>query len=117
MSLNPFLQDDPEPEAPLEVATEELYEGLCYGGPLDGTVMTSRADRGRKGFLLVDKPNNHCWIYEWDGNDFRVRDGEPMEVQTVGEKNRFRAAEEFNYDVIAAVIVKPRGGDNGNASA
>jgi hypothetical protein len=83
-----------------------MYKGTCYGGPLAGERWESRYP---KGFLLVDKPGNQCWIYEWDQElqQFRVRDEEPMEVYTEGEKNRFRAAEEFNYDVIAA----PRGGD------
>lgn len=109
---NPFLQSTPEPEAVPEgyVPAEELFEGICHGGPLDGKEAVSRFP---KGFLLVDKPNNHCWIYEWNGNGFEVRNDEPMDVQTTGEKNRFRAAEESNYDVLAA----PWGGGNGNASA
>lgn len=87
-----------------------LHEGICQDGPLFGLKLQSRADRGRKGVLLVDKQNNKCWIYEWDSETktYSVRDEEPMDVQTVGEKNRFRAAEECNYDVVAA----PWGGDS-----
>lgn len=86
------------------------YEGECHGGPLNGQTIVSRFP---KGFLLVDKPANHCWIYEWDESisSFQVRQEEPMECQTSGEKNRYRAADEFNYDVIAAPWV---GGDNVN---
>jgi hypothetical protein len=79
----------------------ELYEGICFGGPLNMKTMTSRFP---KGFLLVDKPANKLWIYEWNktGLRFDVRDEEPMEVLIEGSKNRYRAAEESNYDVIAA---------------
>jgi hypothetical protein len=76
-----------------------MYKGMCLGGPLDGQEARSRFP---KGFLLVDKPANECWIYEWEGGVFTVRDSEPMVVQTIGDKNRYRAAEESNYDVLAA---------------
>ncbi len=68
---------------------------------MDGYNVTSRFP---KGFLLVDKPANQCWIYDWyEGADaFKVRDEVPMECQTEGEKNRYRAAEESEFDVIAA---------------
>jgi len=74
------------------------YEGICFGGPLNGEIMISRFP---KGILLVDKQGNKCWIYDWFNDSFTVRDEEAMEVYTVGEKNRYRAAEEPNYDVIA----------------
>lgn len=76
-----------------------MFEGTCHGGPLDGQPGLSRCP---KGFLLVDRPADRCWIYEWDGNQFRVRDEAPMPVLTDGPVNRIRAAEEPNYDVIAA---------------
>lgn len=90
----------------------EMFEGVCRGGPLAGEHWESRFP---KGFLLVDKPNHQCWIYEYDLQTmtFVVRDESPMEVLTEGEKNRYRAAEEPNYDVIAA----PWGGEaDGNSS-
>lgn len=75
------------------------YEGVCFGGPMNGRDIVCRFP---KGFLLVDKPNNKCWIYEWDGKAlFLVRNEEPMELFSEGPKNRFRAAEESNYDVVA----------------
>lgn len=91
---------------------EPVFEGICRGGPLAGQTMVSRFP---KGFLLVDKPNNHCWIYEWDDSakEFKVRDEEAMSVHTEGDKNRYRAAEESNYDVIAA----PWGGSDVNPGA
>lgn len=77
------------------------YTGPCYGGPLDGKEMTSRFP---KGFLLVDKQANECWLYDWFGSAsaFKVRQEEPMECKTEGDKNRYRAAEESEFDVIAA---------------
>lgn len=86
------------------------YEGECHGGPLDGQDMVSRFP---KGFLLVDKPGNRCWIYEWEDDDFYVRNEDGEEVLVEGPKNRYRAAEEENYDVIAA----PWGGGDGNQGA
>jgi hypothetical protein len=78
-----------------------MYEGLCFGGPLHGEIWQSRFP---KGFLLVDKPKNQCWIYDWNvvSGSFTVRGEGPMPVLTEGQVNRYRAAEEFNYDVIAA---------------
>jgi hypothetical protein len=76
----------------------EFKEGTCRGGPLDGQPGQSRFP---KGFLLVDKPKNLCWIYEWDNisREFYARDNEPMTVELEG---RLRAADEHNYDVVAA---------------
>lgn len=77
------------------------FEGVCHGGPLDGQQATSRCPEG---FLLVDKPRGWCWVYELVGDQggFFVRDeaGEPVQVE--GPKNRYRAACEGKYDVLAA---------------
>jgi len=75
---------------------EHLHEGVCRGGPLDGQPGQSRFP---KGFLLVDRPADRCWIYEWTGSEFQVRDPQPMPVDTA---KRWRAAEEATYDVVAA---------------
>lgn len=80
-----------------------MYQGICYGGPFDGLRGQSRFP---KGFLLVDKARNCCWIYEYEGGDeppgvFKVRDEQPMRVLTEGPRNRYRAAMEPNYDVRA----------------
>jgi hypothetical protein len=78
-------------------------EGTCHGGPLDGQRAASRFP---KGFLLVDKPAGHCWIYEWNAEKqtFHVRSDEPMPVHEDGAfgYDRYRAAAEPNYDVLAA---------------
>jgi hypothetical protein len=79
---------------------EELFEGFARGGPLDGTEQQSRFP---KGFLLVDKANNRCWIYDFAGGEFVVREEEGAELVSdpTASHNRFRAAEERSYDVRA----------------
>lgn len=110
--MNPFLRDETPTDDPYGV-DRTPYEGVCRGGPLAGEKQSSRF---RKGFLLVDKPANQCWVYEWnpDTGEFNARDESPMEVQTVGDKNRYRAAMESNYDVLAAPWV---GEDNVDAGS
>lgn len=84
---------------------------MCQGGPLDGQQAISRFP---KGFLLVDKEGNVCWLYDWDGDGFKVRQEEPSEVLLDGPRNRYRAAREFSYDVLAL----PGGGEeDGDAGA
>lgn len=74
-----------------------LYEGICFGGPMNGEIGISRYP---KGFLLVDKAADKCWVYEWnaDAGCFTARDDEPMSVSHEG---RIRAATESDYDVLA----------------
>jgi len=78
-----------------------LYVGVCQGGPLDGQKGMSRFPRG---FVLIDKPADQCWIYDWSDPGwghgvFRVRNHQPMEVSREGRR---RAAEGVRYDVRAA---------------
>jgi len=116
MTQNPFLQSEPEPEPALaESDDSDLYEGICRGGPLAGEKWVSRRSRGSKGFLLVDNAGNRVWIYEWqpDAGEFKVRDELGEDCQTAGPNNRYRAAEEFDYDVIAA----PWGGGHDHTGA
>lgn len=77
---------------------DNLREGVCFGGPLHGEIQSSRFP---KGFVLIDKPANKCWIYEWSdkSSSFTVRNETPMEID---KEKRFKAAEEPHYDVIAA---------------
>lgn len=77
--------------------------GLCLNGPLAGLELTSRYPRG---VLLCDRPAGHAWLYDWcpDGA-FRSRSGdEPLQLveDETAEDNRWRAAEEGDYDVMAA---------------
>lgn len=76
------------------------WTGLCLDGPYKGRQLTSRFP---KGVLLCDRPNNRAWIYEWVGEAFKVRP--PGQIELVSDenapKNRWRAALESNYDVLA----------------
>jgi len=85
-----------------------MYEGICLGGPLNGQTMEVRFP---KGFLLIDKPADKVWIYDRIEDGFVVRDEIPSKVLTEGPKNRYRAAEESNYDVLAAPWVGAKNGD------
>lgn len=81
-----------------------MSEFPCVGRPLDGQPLIRRAGHGEKGVLLVDRVADACWIYEWDEERqvFVVRDEAPMRPLTEGPKNRYRAAIESSYDVVAA---------------
>ena len=80
--------------------------GLCEGGPLNGLIAASRFP---KGFLLVNRAAGEVAIYEWDPQAciFAVRRDEldrwqlPELTDDTADKNRYRAAIEPNYDVIA----------------
>lgn len=82
-----------------------VYEGLAVGGPLDGETVQSRYP---KGFLLVDKPNNRAWVYDYDEGHNKSGDRladrsrfVAREQYTLDHAKRLRAAEEFDYDVRA----------------
>lgn len=57
------------------------------------------------GFLLIDKEQQECWIYDWHGSShcFFVRDRFPAElINDPGAiRNRFKAAVGFDYDIRA----------------
>jgi hypothetical protein len=76
------------------------FTGQCVGGPLDGTEMTSRAP---KGLLVINRLSDDTWIYDWTCTYFRARsdDAEPLIEDSTADKNRWRAVEEGNYEVIA----------------
>lgn len=76
--------------------------GLCLNGPLAGLELTSRYP---KGVLLCDRPARHAWIYDWCGDGFRSRTGDepmPLNEDDTATDNRWRAAEEGDFDVVAA---------------
>lgn len=73
--------------------------GICHGGPLDGQTFTSRYP---KGVVIVNRPAGEVVIYDWTGIAFAARNGgRPEPELTRGPKNRYRAALEPNYDVVA----------------
>lgn len=76
-----------------------LYTGRCHDGPLDGHTTDSRFPAG---FLLVDMPHRQCWLYDrHDDGDFYARTTTPQPLLDTGPVNRWRAADEGNYDVRA----------------
>jgi hypothetical protein len=81
---------------------KELWVGLCVGGPIDGQEGYSRFP---KGFLLCDRPSDRLWIYDWSEADqkFLVRDAGGVDLIESPEApdNRWRAALEGSYDVVA----------------
>lgn len=76
-----------------------LLAGTAHDGPLDGVQLASRRPRG---VLLVDRPAGECWLYDWRDGGFYARSTEPMRLSDDGADNRWRAAEEGEYDVLAA---------------
>lgn len=76
----------------------ELYTGVCIGGPWDGTTVESRFPRG---FLLIHMPTRKLWIYDMtaDESAFKVRGTEPLDLRDDGSDNRWRAADEADYDI------------------
>jgi hypothetical protein len=107
------LDDDPDLEA-ADTGDEdgeepELFSGSCTGGPWDGRGVTVRYPLG---FLLVDKPNGVVWLYDRqpDGK-FVCRDEQPRALQDEGADNRWRAADEGDYDILTLdAETEPAGG-------
>lgn len=83
-----------------DVDVAGTFTGRCVGGPLDSEEATSRFP---KGLLVVNRPTDSAWVYDWDGERFVARADEPDELvdDETADKNRWRAALEDNYDVIA----------------
>lgn len=89
------------------VTEEPIWSGPCIGGPLHAR---EGASRFPKGFLLVDRPGKRAWIYDYvpwadspTGGAFQVRiaEGAVLVEDLNAPKNRFRAAEESEFDVRA----------------
>lgn len=76
--------------------------GVCVDGPLAGQQLDSRYP---KGVLLCDRPAGQLWIYDWTGDGFTSRSGAdpmPLVEDDTADDNRWRAADEGDYDVLAA---------------
>lgn len=91
------------------MATEPVFaERRCINGPLIGQLLPRRPQRGSKGVLLVDKPNQKVWWYAYDPEDetFRVvRGPEPLRnhwPESDSDDTAKRAAQETEWDVTAA---------------
>jgi len=76
-----------------------LNKGLAHGGPMHELEVSSRYP---KGILVVDRPNNLAWLYDWseEAKVFNIRLGYEN-GQTLDYDSRIRAAEEPDYDVRA----------------
>lgn len=86
-----------------EVESEKVvYSGPCVGGPMNNR---EGASRYPSGFLLVDRPRDKVWIYDWvhTMESFLVRDADGVDLISDPDapKNRFRAAEESEFDIRA----------------
>jgi hypothetical protein len=82
---------------------DQLYQGTVTGGPWDGRVAQSRFPLG---FLLIDPGTDRVWIYDYvtatlpgGGARFAVRAGMPQPCHDGGPDNRWRAADEGDFDV------------------
>jgi hypothetical protein len=72
-----------------------VYTGPCQGGPYNGQTMTSRFP---KGFLLVDRPGNRAWLYDFAAGVFFCRGQVPYPADGVDIPG---IAEGIDFDVIA----------------
>lgn len=98
---------DPEAAADGDTTAADCpvyYSGDCYGGPYDMLRVTSRYPRG---FLLVDKPDRICWIYDYADGRFTCRDPqgagdrrEPL-AWPLDDVRRWQAADSDSWDVRA----------------
>jgi hypothetical protein len=66
------------------------------GGPIDGQTLTIRRP---KGVLIVDRQSRRAWVYDVIDGKLVCRDGVGAELDDAG---RFKAADDGNYDVLAA---------------
>jgi hypothetical protein len=91
-TTEPVAASDPAGEA---AGPDQVYSGPCHDGPWDGQRGQSRFPSG---FLLIDKPNRLCWVYDRNPSDggFYARTTDPQPLQ---EEGRWRAAEESTYDI------------------
>ena len=76
---------------------------LCVGGPLDGRPMYSQTTDG---FLAVDTVGNRAWLYERDGNVWRVStDHDDSLVYPAGTETGERT---LDWDRVPVVADSPR---------
>lgn len=92
-----------------DIPSRPVYRGVAFGGPLSGqTIQTSYP----KGIILVDRPKNYAWIYDWADNPGRFisrsDQPNPLEWRQAEEFNVRRAMEENNYEVRS----HPRAGED-----
>ena len=74
---------------------QTIHTGRCVGGPFNGKEGQSRFPAG---FVAVDRVNGQAWIYDWNGDQFNVRNDGGMPLD---DEKRWRAAESADWDVRA----------------
>lgn len=70
-------------------------------GPMDGEMLPRREHSGVKGILLVDKPDQWCWLYDWNEDLAKYVCRNPIGM-SLDDERRWTAAESGDYDVVAA---------------
>lgn len=77
------------------------WSGPCSGGPFDITEVVSRYPSG---FLGVDRGRRLAWIYDWVPGEgrfvVRFEEGADLISDPSSYRNRWRAAQEREFDVI-----------------
>lgn len=97
--------DAGDDQGPGSATGADLLVGVAHDGPLDGAQLSCRRPAG---VLLVDREAGQCWLYDWRDAAFYARSTDPMPLLESGDDNRWRAAEQGQFDVQAAPWV---GGD------
>lgn len=77
------------------VDESDIFQGRCVGGPLDGRTYVIRKPAG---FVLADKITATGWFYDRAGDEFRLRDGQPVRLR---QPDAVAIASGDDYDVIA----------------
>jgi hypothetical protein len=92
------------------------WSGPCIGGPMNAM---DGASRFPKGMLVVDRPGNRVWVYDYiplgespTGGAFQVRTEEGAELvdDWSQPKNRVRAAMEAEFEVRSLPWISPKDG-------
>lgn len=81
------------------MASQELYTGVCIGGPMNGQVTESRFPRG---FVLINVPNERVWVYDRKENHDRHEVVFIARAQvTLDNDKAWSAAQGADFDVRA----------------
>lgn len=99
------MSEDTQPTDPAidaDADDDGSRTGICRDGPLAGQELTSRYPLGA---IVCDRPAGSMWIYDWCCDGFLSRSGDkpmPLNEDPDDDDNRWRAAAQGDFDVIAA---------------
>jgi len=81
-----------------DIPPRSFQRGEAVGGPLAGQILQTSYP---KGIILIDRPKNSAWVYDYSYGQFVVRSDQPspLEWRQSEEFNIRRAMEENNYEV------------------